>query len=319
MIETKLAYITHTDCLLHDMGNAHPESPARVSAIQTHLGTTELFPIMDYFDALPATQAQLARAHDADYLQNLHNLTPVSGIFELDADTNLTPHTWHAAQLAAGAGVLGVRLLLAENYQRVFCNVRPPGHHAETNRAMGFCFLNNIMVAALHAKAEYGIQKIAIIDFDAHHGNGTEAILAKHPDIFYCSSFQHPFYPNTALESAHSNIIKIPLAAGSDSDVFRNAMSQHCLPALRDYAPELILISAGFDGHREDALTALQFQTQDYHWITTELVKLADEYASGRILSMLEGGYHLQSLCDSVEAHCRALAGLETPDYPYHA
>lgn len=301
-----ITYITHPACLQHDTGPLHPESAARLWAIEDALKASRLELALRRLEAPQVTQEQLLRVHSAAYLDWLAAAQPSSGIHWLDPDTALSPASLGAARHAAGACVLGVDLLLAGATPAVFCAVRPPGHHAERARAMGFCLFNNVAIGAAHALAQ-GLTRVAIVDFDVHHGNGTEAIFEADPRVLYCSVFQHPAYPYSAPGSTHAHIIKVPLPAGANGAVLGAAVEAHWLPALEQFAPELLLISAGFDGHREDDLSQWDLVEADYSWLTGVLRGIADRHAQGRILSVLEGGYALHALGRSVVAHLRAL------------
>jgi acetoin utilization deacetylase AcuC-like enzyme len=299
--------ISHPDCALHEMGVHHPESPARLSAIQDRLVSSGLDLVLQHHDAPQASRKQLCRVHDAAYVDQVFLKAPVQGQAWLDPDTSMNPHSLSAALHAAGAAVLAVDLVMSTENSAAFCNVRPPGHHAEHDRAMGFCIFNNIAVGAAHALQKHKLQRVAIVDFDVHHGNGTEDIFRNSPEVLFCSSFQHPFYPYTGYEKNSEHMINVPLAAGSDSQVFRDAVITHWLPKLEAFKPEMILVSAGFDAHREDDMAGLYLLDQDYAWVTTEIKKLANKYAKGRIVSVLEGGYALDALGRSAVAHINAL------------
>lgn len=302
-----VALITHAECQLHDMGPTHPESPARLQAIHDQLITSGLDWIMRHYEAPKASREQLLRVHSADYIQSVYDASPAQGYAQIGDDAIMNPHTLSAALHAAGAVILGVDLVMRNEIDDVFCAVRPPGHHAERSRAMGFCFFNNIAVAAAHALERYQLERIAIIDFDVHHGNGTEAIFKDNEKILLCSSFQHPFYPHTGADTGGEHLINLPLAAGSDGHVFRQAITQHWLPALHNFKPQLILCSAGFDAHIEDEMANLKLNEPDYEWVTSEIKSIAIQYAEGRVVSSLEGGYALSALGRSVVAHIKAL------------
>jgi len=304
-----ISIISHPDCALHEMGIHHPESPARLSAIQDQLIASGLDLILQHYDAPLATREQLCRAHDADYIEQVFLKSPEEGQVWLDPDTSMNPYSLSAALRAAGAVVLGVELVMNGNSSTAFCNVRPPGHHAEHDKAMGFCIFNNIAVGAAHALQVYKLKRIAIIDFDVHHGNGTEDIFRDVPQVLFCSTFQYPFYPNTGCETASQHIVDVPLAEGTEGPAFRDAVKAHWLPRLEAFQPELILISAGFDAHTEDDMAGLRLLEQDFTWVTSEIKKIADQYAQGRIVSALEGGYSLPALGRSVAAHINALLG----------
>jgi acetoin utilization deacetylase AcuC-like enzyme len=304
------AYISHPLCLKHDMGEHHPESPARIHAIEDQLIASGLLNYLQHHDAPAATREQLLRVHDADYIASIESSVPTQGIVQLDADTALNPFSYQAALRAAGAVVLGVDLVMSGQAENVFCNVRPPGHHAERARALGFCIFNNVAAGAAHALAKYGLQRVAIADFDVHHGNGTENIFYNEPRVMLCSTFQHPFYPYCGADSGNEHIINVPLSAGTGGEEFRAAVTQHWLPALEHFQPELLLISAGFDAHRDDDMAMLKLTEADYAWVTGALKSIAEKYARGRVVSSLEGGYELHALGRSVLAHVKVLSGL---------
>jgi acetoin utilization deacetylase AcuC-like enzyme len=304
------AFITHRDCHLHDMGSYHPEAPDRLSAISDHLIAQGLDAYFVYHDAPLATFQQLRRVHTAAHLERLKRASPDLGIVHLDPDTAMNRHTWQAAMRAAGAGVLAVDLVLSGQVENAFCAVRPPGHHAERATAMGFCFFNNIAVAAAHALAAHNLARVAVIDFDVHHGNGTEDCFRGDQRVLMASTFQHPFYPYSGTENAAPNMVNIPLPRGTDGEEFRRVVSDLWMPRLREFQPEMVFISAGFDAHYEDEMGGLRLLEQDYAWVTGQLRDLADEFAQGRIVSILEGGYSLSALARSVAAHIRVLAQL---------
>ncbi len=304
-----LAYITHQKCHEHKMGDHHPEQPARLDAINDRLIASSLMMVLHQLDAPQATREQLLRVHDAEHIDRVFNNSPAKDLAWLDGDTAMNPHTLDAALHAAGANILAVDQVLGGSSKQAFCAVRPPGHHAERDKVMGFCFFNNVAVGAAHAIAEYGIERVAIIDFDVHHGNGTEQIFAGNEKVLFCSSFQHPFYPNSGYNSTASNIVNAPLPAGTDGGAFREAVLANWLPALDAFAPQLVMISAGFDGHREDPMAQFQLLEFDYAWVTKQLLQVAEKHADGRLISTLEGGYHLHALARSVGAHLKALIG----------
>lgn len=303
----KTAYISHSDCLKHDMGPYHPESPQRLIAIETALRTTGLLSQLHRFDAPQATVEQLMRVHTPDYIESIFHASPTTGMVALDADTAMNPFTLNAALRAAGAVVLATDLVLSGKVDNAFCAVRPPGHHAESDRAMGFCLFNNIAVGAAHAIQRHRLQRVAILDFDVHHGNGSEEIFRNHPGVMLCSTFQHPFYPYCGADSSGDRMINVPLPRGSDGAVFRQAVTDHWLPALDRFNPEMIFVSAGFDAHRDDEMSQLYLGDDDYVWITQQIRSIANRYAQGRIVSALEGGYELQSLGRCVAEHIRVL------------
>ena len=301
------AYITHPLCLRHDMGSDHPESPARMQAIEDALKVTGLLDKLQCYEAKEVTREQLLRVHDKNYVDFIASRSPQHGIVQLDADTAMNPYSYPAALRAAGAVVMGVDLVMAGSVENAFCNIRPPGHHAERDRAMGFCLFNNVAVGAAHALAQHGLKRVAIADFDVHHGNGTEDIFHDDPRVMLCSTFQHPFYPYRGADSGNDHIINVPLAAGCSGAEFRAAVTKHWLPALERFQPELILFSAGFDAHRDDEMSMLGLTEPDYAWVTGLVKGIADKYAQGRIVSVLEGGYELNTLGRSAVAHIREL------------
>ncbi len=304
-----IAYLHHPDCLLHDMGAGHPERPARISAIEDQMIASKLLDLVHHYEAPLATSQQLARVHDSKYINKI--LTFKGDYTHLDPDTILTAQTPQAALRAAGAVVHATDLVLTNKHKVAFCNVRPPGHHALRGRAMGFCFFNNVTVGAAHALAEYGLQRVAIVDFDVHHGNGTEAIVADSPQVMLCSTFQHPFYPYSGADTVNNNhIINVPLSAGTNGEQFRDAVTKKWLPALHKFAPQMIFISAGFDAHEVDDISFMRLREDDYAWVTQEILAIASKYAEGRIVSTLEGGYELGALGRSVVAHLKVLMGV---------
>lgn len=289
------------------MGPYHPENPQRLAAIETALNASGLLSQLLRFDAPLATTEQLARVHRPDYIESIFHASPTTGIVALDADTAMNPFTLNAALRAAGAAVLATDLVLTEKIDNAFCAVRPPGHHAESDRAMGFCVLNNIAVGVAHAIQQHQLQRVAILDFDVHHGNGSEEIFRNHPDVMLCSTFQHPFYPYCGADSGSERMINVPLPRDSSGAVFRKAVIDHWLPALVRFKPEMIFVSAGFDAHRDDDMSQLYWDDDDYVWISQQIRSIADQYAQGRIVSALEGGYELHALGRCVAEHIRVL------------
>ncbi|MBS0425422.1 MAG: histone deacetylase family protein [Proteobacteria bacterium] len=302
------AYITHPDCLKHDMGTYHPECPQRLTAIENELKATGLLAQLQRYEAPLATDVQLARVHTPDYIESIRQASPAAGLIALDADTAMNPFSLSAALRAAGAVVLATDLVLAGTVNNAFCAIRPPGHHAESDHAMGFCLFNNIAVGVAHAIAQHHLQRVAILDFDVHHGNGSEEIFRDNPHVMLCSTFQHPFYPYSGANSATGRMINVPLPRGSNGGVFRQAVTDHWLPALGCFKPEMIFVSAGFDAHRDDNMAQLQLEDEDYVWITRQIKAIAAQYSQDRIVSALEGGYELKSLGRCVAAHVRVLA-----------
>jgi acetoin utilization deacetylase AcuC-like enzyme len=318
VLTSVLTYIHHPQFLLHEMGPGHPECPERLSAIENELSRRAVNAALNRCLATPATRDMLLRAHSAEQLGQVQAasdmITTSVRYAMIDPDTIMNQHTLNAAILAAGAGVLAVDKVLATQSgssavaQRAFCAVRPPGHHAERDRAMGFCFYNNIAVAAMHSLDHYGLKRVAIVDFDVHHGNGTENIMANDERVLMLSTFQSPFYPYSGVQALGENMVNVALAEGSGVSALKTAVLDQWADALIEFKPELIFISAGFDAHRLDPLGGLAWDTADYAWVTQWLVEQANQHCGGKIVSMLEGGYHLDALAQSVCAHIEALA-----------
>jgi acetoin utilization deacetylase AcuC-like enzyme len=298
---------SHPACLAHDPGTGHPESPARLRAVLDALDDAR-FAGLDRREAPRATRAQLARVHAAELTDAIHAAAPSTGHAQLDPDTAMSPDSLEAALRAAGAVCAAVDALIDGNDTRAFCAVRPPGHHATHDTAMGFCLFNNIAVGAAQALAR-GVERVAIVDFDVHHGNGTQDIFWNEPRVLYASTHQSPLYPGTGAhsETGAGNIVNAPLPPGAGSDAFRAACVEAVLPRLHDFRPQLVMISAGFDAHRLDPLASLNLLAEDYAWVTRELAGIAQASASGRIVSSLEGGYSLTALRESTAAHVAAL------------
>ena len=307
------AYITHADCLRHEMGPGHPESPDRLSAVNEQMRSSGLLDELLCLEAPLATADDLKRVHSSSYVDLIFEHAPVEGYVQLDPDTAMNSHSLDAARRAAGAGLLAIDELVAGRARNAFCAVRPCGHHATHERSMGFCIFNNIGVAAAYALEKMGFERVAVIDFDVHHGNGTEDIFSApqwQERILMAGFFQHPFYPYSGTDSPAPNMINVPLAAGSGGAAARKAVEQEWLPALEDFKPDLILISAGFDAHREDLLGGLALVEADYAWITRKVMAVAARHSQQRIVSMLEGGYNLSALGRSAVAHVKTLADL---------
>ncbi|HUJ27209.1 MAG TPA: histone deacetylase family protein [Myxococcales bacterium] len=302
-----IAFITHPDCMLHEMGAGHPEAPERLAAIEDRLIASRLEYLVKRYEAPLATREQLIRVHDERYVDALEKLSPAAGLLQLDPDTAMNPHSHRAALRSAGAAVLGADLVMRGEAEAAFCSVRPPGHHAERAKAMGFCFFNNVAVGVAHALAQHGLARVAVVDFDVHHGNGTEDMFRDDPRVLMVSTFQHPFYPGGGVEGRSDRMVNVPLAAGAGGAEFRFAVNDQWLPALERHRPQMLFFSAGFDAHRDDDMAMLRLTEADYSWVTS-VVRLATmTHAKGRIVSLLEGGYELGALGRSVEAHLRAM------------
>ena len=299
---------THSDCLQHQTGEGHPESPARLSAVMAALEEPE-FAGLARQQAPLADHAALARVHGAAFVQRILDSVPAAGRRALDPDTILSPGSGTAALRAAGAMTAAVDAVAAGEARNAFCAVRPPGHHAEPRQAMGFCLFNAVAVGARHAQAVHKLARVAIVDFDVHHGNGTQAVAEDDASLFFASSHQYPFYPGTGSrdETGVGNIVNAPLAAGSDGARFRNAWETRILPALDAFMPDLLLVSAGFDAHRADPLGGLELEEGDFAWVTERLTEIAGRHCGGRLVSVLEGGYDLRALGASAAAHVTAL------------
>ena len=302
-----LAIITSPTCDLHEMGDGHPESPLRLDAIRKHLRAFAHGFSPEYLDAPVASQAQLGMVHGTDYIRSVFATAPEEGYSELDPDTWMNRHSLTAALHAAGAAVLAVDRVMSGKNHAAFCSVRPPGHHSERNRAMGFCLFNNVAVAAAHALEKWSLQRVAIVDFDVHHGNGTQDIFEDNPAVMLCSTFQSPLYPYPGTGRTPEHIVNLPLPSGTDGTQYRKVVTEKLLPALDAFRPELVLFSAGFDAHIDDPLANLRLLEQDYAWITREVRAIALRHAQGRIVSTLEGGYALGALGRSVVAHLQEL------------
>ncbi len=314
---SKTGYFSHADSYKHEMGRGHPECPARLTAIEDRLRTSAAIEGLVRLEAPLAELLDIALGHSPDYVQELQDMSERlrEGLSEggrhyaqLDPDTALNADTWDAIRRGTGATLAAVDAVMAGEIDNAFCAVRPPGHHACYDHGMGFCFFNNVAIAAKYALDRHGLERVAIVDFDVHHGNGTEDIVAGDDRIVMVSFYQHPFYPQGGSRSVSANMVNLPIPAFTAGDVIRPLIEQHWLPRLEAHRPELILISAGFDAHREDDLGQLGLVEADYAWITRQLKEVAKRHAKGRIVSSLEGGYNLSALGRSVEAHLRALA-----------
>jgi len=299
------AFYSHPACELHEMGANHPESPGRLTAIAERTKTINLI----HREAPLATEDELAMVHTRAAIDRIKKYTPESGHYALDGDTLLNPFSWTAALAAAGAALAATKAVLAGEIDNAFCSVRPPGHHATPDKAMGFCLFNNVALAAKYALDQHGLKRIAIVDFDVHHGNGTQAVFEHDPRVLMVSFFQHPCYPFSGLGAVSENMCNVPVPALTDGTFIRSLVELHWLPALRKHEPKMIFISAGFDAHREDTIGQLMLVEADYAWMTEQIMLIAQHYSEGRIVSCLEGGYHLCALGRSVEAHIKTLAG----------
>lgn len=301
-------YYSHPDFLLHETGNGHPECPDRLRVISKTLDQPDFAKLIRMSPPM-GTEQQVGLIHPLEYIQRLRAVVPEEGLVYLDADTVLSPGTAQAAFRAVGAVCGAVDQIMANKADNAFCAVRPPGHHAEPTRAMGFCLFNNIAVAAEYALQHYQLERIAIIDFDVHHGNGTQAAFYHQPKVLYASSHEMPHYPGTGhlTETGVGNIINVPLAAGDTGTKFRAKYEGVILPALHQFRPDLVLLSAGFDAHKDDPLASISLVEDDYRWVTQALIDIANHHCKGRIISVLEGGYNLKALADSVAAHVKTL------------
>ena len=305
------AYITHADCARHEMGPHHPECPERLGAINDLLLVKGLLDYMLPYDAPLATEEQISRAHSSLYVKELVASSPQEGYHAVDPDTNMNRHTVRAALRAAGAAVQATDLVLSGEAPTAFCSVRPPGHHAERDAAMGFCFFNNVAVGIRHALDVHGLERVALIDFDVHHGNGSEDIFKDDERVLMCSIFERGLYPFPEETGHTTTMVDVGLPSRSGGKEFRAAVTEHWIPALDKFAPQLIYISAGFDAHREDDMGNLGLVEADYAWVTQQLVAVANRHCQGRIISCLEGGYVLSPLARSVAAHVKVLIGAD--------
>ncbi len=301
--------LSHAACLNHQMPLGHPERPDRLRAVERVL-EAERFQTLHREEAPMAELEQIALCHPMDYVEQIRDVSPREGLVRLDADTSMSPGSFEAALRAAGGAVCAVNEVMTRKVANAFVATRPPGHHAETAVPMGFCFFNNAAIAARHAQKKHGAERVAIVDFDVHHGNGSQEIFWNDPTVMYCSTHEMPLYPGTGAASergAHNTIVNAPLRAGDGGDAFREAMDVAILPRLESFGPDLIIISAGFDAHTRDPLANLNFVEADYAWVTQKLMDIADARCEGRVVSVLEGGYDLEGLARSVAAHVTAL------------
>ena len=305
--------VNHPECAAHDPGPGHPENPGRLLAVLE--GLSDAFPGLESIVPVAASVAQIKLAHDPDFVDQLLAAIPTEGRHQVDADTLACPASGRAALLAAGSVIGAIDALFSGRTNNAFCAVRPPGHHSESGRAMGFCLFNQIAIGARHALNRPDCERVAIVDFDVHHGNGTQDIFYRDPRVLYASTHQMPLYPGTgaAAETGVGNIVNVPLRSGSGSAEFQRAYTDRVFPALREFAPDLLLISAGFDAHRLDPLAGLNLENEDFAWVTGGLAEIAAEHCRGRVVSTLEGGYHLQALVASAVAHVGALLQAPAP------
>lgn len=315
----KTAFFTHPDCVRHEMGRGHPECPQRIEAIEAKLQSTGLDAQVLRKTAPQATFDQIARAHHPDYVQSIQEAAAdlseqhtVNGLryVPLDPDTTLNPYSFGATTGAAGAMIAAIDAVMKQEVDNAFCATRPPGHHATRSRAMGFCIFNQVAIGALYALEHYGLSRVAVVDFDVHHGNGTEDILSGESRVLMCGIFQHPFYPYSGTQPQSSNMHNLPIPARTSGAEICRAIQEGWLDELDAFEPELILISAGFDAHKDDDLGQLGMTERDYIWLTKALMNIAQRHCKGRLVSSLEGGYNLNALANSVAAHVQALAGL---------
>ncbi len=319
MTVSKTGYYTHRDCWKHEMGPGHPECPARLDAIEDRLLVTGVADALQHCEVPLASLADIELAHDRMHMAALRGLSDrlieeeAAGgppYVQVDTDTSMNRHTWTAALRAAGAALAATDAVMAGEIENAFCSVRPPGHHATRTKAMGFCFFNNVAIAAKYALQRYNLKRVAVVDFDVHHGNGTEDILAGDPRALMVSIFQHPFYPYCGDQEPASNMLNVPVPAYTKGMEVRDIVDMVWMPRLESFKPEMIFVSAGFDAHREDDMGQRGLNEQDYAWITMRVKDVARRFARGRIVSCLEGGYMMGPLARSVEAHVRVLADL---------
>jgi acetoin utilization deacetylase AcuC-like enzyme len=302
-----IALIYHPECEFHEGGEFHPEQPARVQVIQAAFKHYPFHLPVKFYQAPLATRDQLLQVHSQDHVDWITSIAPKHGFISIDADTHMNAHTLNAALRAAGAVVYAVDLVMSGEVKTAFCNVRPPGHHAEHEKAMGFCFFNNVAVGVAHAIEKYHLERVAIIDFDVHHGNGSQDIFQQNKKVLYCSSFEHPFYPGYEPEMDNEHILSVPLEAGLKGQEYREKIKAAWFDKIIAFKPQLIFISAGFDAHKNDPLADIELTESDYVWLTNEIAKIAKECCDGKIVSVLEGGYNLDVLERCVPAHVNAL------------
>ena len=302
------ALFSHVDCTLHEMGAGHPESPQRLKAVLAALEASGLAGKLAMREAPEAAREHLERVHDGAHVDLIFESAPARGYAYLDPDTSMNAKSLSAALRAAGAVVSATDMVMSGEAKNAFCAVRPPGHHATPNRPMGFCIFNNVAIGAMHALEAHGLDRVAILDFDVHHGNGTEDAFHDDPRVMLCSTFQHPYYPHCGADSGNDHIINVPLAAMTDGRGFRAAVERHWLPALEAFKPQMVFVSAGFDAHKDDPLAYLKLGDEDYRWVTEQLVEVAERHAGARVVSTLEGGYNTDALGRCVVEHVRVLS-----------
>jgi len=303
------AILTHPDCAQHEMGEGHPESPMRLKAILAALESSGLAAKLTMHEAPPAQREHLERVHHAEHVDMVFEAAPERGYAYLDPDTSMNPKSLSAALRAAGAVVRATDMVIGGEASNAFCAVRPPGHHATPQRPMGFCIFNNVAIGAMHAIERHGLERVCVLDFDVHHGNGTEDAFHEDPRVMLCSTFQHPYYPYCGADSGNEHIVNVPLPAMTDGRGFREAVERFWLPALESFGPQMVFVSAGFDAHRDDPLAYLKLDDADYRWVTEKLMDVAHRHAKGRVVSTLEGGYNTEALGRCVVEHVRVLAG----------
>ncbi len=304
----KTAFISHPDTLLHVMDGNHAESPARITSVNNAVLASPVKQKLRFYDAPEASQAQLKRVHTDDYVKRIFKIAPSAGLVQLDADTAMGPMSLSAALHASGAVVFATELVLNAKVDNAFCCVRPPGHHAGRSKSAGFCIFNHVAVGVAHAMSYKNIKRVAIFDIDVHHGDGTEDIFKDNPNVMLCSTFQHPFYPHSGANSRSQNMINVPMPAQSNIDDFKKVFNNIFKPAIDAFKPDIIFISAGFDAHVNDPLADFALTTQDYIWISNFIKNIAKIHCHNRLVSSLEGGYHLPSLSKSALAHIEILA-----------
>ena len=300
---------THQSCLLHEVAAGHPENPSRLKVLEA-LFADDIFKDLERRDAPLGTVDQIALMHSEQYIEEIIRAVPDNELLYLDADTSLSHGSSEAAMRGCGAVCAAIDALMTENTKNAFCAVRPPGHHAETEKAMGFCLFNNAAIGAAYAQEKFKVDRVAVVDFDVHHGNGTQEMFWSQPNLLYASTHQMPLFPGTGAESEvgeHNNVINAPLSAGSGGSEFRTAFNEIIFPGLRKFSPDLLIVSAGFDAHADDPLASLNLYEDDFSWITLELLSIAEKYSDGRLVSILEGGYNLEALSSSASVHVRQL------------